>query len=89
MEKYEKAQREICDRKYMFAVWWRVLALCKQHLVHARMIKTCPKKVNKKKNIFLYIQQGPSFNEILFSQFREDKQMFFCGRTTTVRVLPP
>ena len=27
------------------------------HLVHAKMVKTCQKKVNKK-NIFFYIQEG-------------------------------
>ena len=40
---------EMCDRKYLFGD--------KLHMVQARMVKTCPKKVNKKK-YFLYITQG-------------------------------
>ena len=38
----------MCNFKYMFG---------DNHLVHAKMVKTCPKKVDK--NFFLYIQQGP------------------------------
>ena len=38
----------MCNFKYIFG---------DDHLVHARMVKTCPTKVNK--NFFLYIQQGP------------------------------